>query len=111
MARQPRFQYPGALYHPPSQHGEKEALWIIKEGCQALGLPPNAIGLGMLKKTDPLKIQLAILLHSHTSVSNVWIADHLGSVRRSVSVGRATKEIIKNSQNLGRMLRCVIWPH
>jgi hypothetical protein len=34
------------------------------------------------------------------------IADHIGSVRRSVSVGRATKEIIKNSQNFGRMLRC-----
>jgi hypothetical protein len=101
------------LYHPPSQRGEKESLRIIKEGCQTLGLPPDAMGLAKLKKTDPRKVQLAILLRSHTSVSNAWISEHLamghpGSVSRSVSAGRATKEIIKNSQNLGAMLKCVL---
>jgi hypothetical protein len=66
-----------------------------------------------LRKTDPRKVQLAILLRTHTSVSNAWIAEHLemghpGSVSRSVSAGRTTRETLKNADKLGRMLKCVL---
>jgi hypothetical protein len=94
-------------------HGEKEALRIVEEGCQTLGLSAGASGLDKLKKTDPRKVQLAILLRSHTSVSNAWIAErlamgHPGSVSRSVSVGRSMKETVKDTLKLGKMLKCVL---
>ncbi|MDP3849584.1 MAG: transposase [Luteolibacter sp.] len=94
-------------------HGEKEALRIVEEGCQTLGLPAGASGLDKLKKTDPRKVRLAILLRSHTSVSNAWIAErlamgHPGSVSRSVSVGRSMKETVKDTLKLGKMLKCVL---
>lgn len=55
---------------------------------------------GRVEKTNLCKVQLAILLRSHTSVSSAWIADHLamghpGTVSRSVSAGQPTKEILK----------------
>ena len=94
-------------------HGESEALPLVREGSRHLGLPPDLSGLRALRKTDPRKVQLAILLRTHTSVSNAWIAEHLamghpGSVSRSVSAGRATKETLKNAEKLGRMLKCVL---
>ncbi len=94
-------------------HGESEALRLVREGSRLLGLPPDLSGLRALRKTDPRKVQLAILLRTHTSVSNAWIAEHLamghpGSVSRSVSAGRATKETLKNTDKIGRMLKCVI---
>jgi putative transposase len=94
-------------------HGETEALRLVREGSRLLGLPPDLPGLRALRKTDPRKVRLAILLRTHTSVSNAWIAEHLamghpGSVSRSVSAGRATKEMLKNADKLGRMLKCVL---
>jgi len=94
-------------------HGEKEALRIVKEGCRTLGLPSHASGLAALRKTDPRKVQLAILLRSHTSMSNAWIAEHLamghpGSVSRSVSAGRSSKDTLKSTERTGKMLRCVL---
>lgn len=94
-------------------HGEKEALRLVKEGCRTLGLPGDVSGLGELKKTDPRKVQLAILLRAHTSVSNAWVAAHLamghpGSVSRAVSEGRSTKETFKDTQKLGKMLKCIL---
>jgi REP element-mobilizing transposase RayT len=94
-------------------HGEKEALRIVREGSRTLGLPLDASGLAALRKTDPRKVQLAILLRTHTTVSNPWIAErlamgHPGSVSRSVSVGRSTKETLKSTEKIGEMLKCVL---
>jgi hypothetical protein len=46
-------------------------------------------------------------------VSNPWIAErlamgHPGSVSRSVSVGRSTKETLKSTEKIGEMLKCVL---
>ena len=73
---------------------EKEALRILREGIRHLGLPKSQAGLDVLRKSDDRKAQLAILLRTHTTVSNDWIAaklamGHPGSVSRVVSAGRA----------------------
>ena len=47
--------------------GEKEALRILREGCRTLGLPLNVSGLADLRKAEPRKVQLAILLRTHTT--------------------------------------------
>ncbi len=93
-------------------HGETEALRLVREGSRHLGLPPDLSSLRGLSKTDPRKVALAILLRTHTSVSNAWIAEHLemghpGSVSRSVSAGRATRKTLKNADELGKLLKCV----
>lgn len=80
-----------------------------------LGLPPNASGLADLRKSDPRKVQLAILLRIHTTVSNAWIAvqlvmSHLGSVSRSVSVGRSRKELQQSIKEVEMMLIRVLTP-
>ena len=73
---------------------EKEALRILREGIRLLGLPTSLSGLACLKKSDDRKVQIAILLRTHTAVSNDWIAaklamGHPGTVSRVVSAGRA----------------------
>jgi hypothetical protein len=65
--------------------------------------------LSRLKKSDGRKTQLAILLRTHTSVSNEWIAarlamGHPGSVSRTVSAGRTEKTMAKAVRNLENVL-------
>lgn len=50
--------------------GEREARRILRERSRMLGLPLNFSVLADLTKTDPRKVQLAILLRTHTTVSN-----------------------------------------
>ena len=90
-------------------HGEKEALRILREGSRHLGLPLSISGLSGLKKSDERKARLAILLRSHTAVSNDWIATklamgHPGSVSRVVSSGRSDKSIAGAVRKLENML-------
>jgi putative transposase len=89
--------------------GEKEALRILREGSRHLGLPTSLSGLNALRKSDARKAQLAILLRTHTAVSNDWIAaklamGHPGSVSRVVSAGRADKAMTSKLQPLESML-------
>ena len=89
--------------------GEKEALRIVKEGGPYLGLPLGERELAGLKKSDPRKMQLALLLRTHTTVSNVWIASklamgHPGSVSRSVAEARANKEMGNSLKKLENLL-------
>jgi len=89
---------------------------LVDGGSRILGLPPDAAGMGALRKSDPRKVQLAILLRAHTTVSNAWIAEglamgHPGSASRSVSAGRSTKETLKSTEKIGKMLKCVLWYH
>ena len=90
-------------------HGEKEARRILREGIRHLGLPPGLAELSRLKKSDGRKTQLAILLRTHTSMSNDWIAErlvmgHPGSVSWTVSAGRADKTMTKTIRNLESVL-------
>lgn len=90
-------------------HGEKEARRILLEGIRHLGLPPGLAELSRLKKSDGRKTQLAILLRTHTSMSNDWIAarlamGHPGSVSRTVCAGRADKTMAKTIRNLEAVL-------
>jgi REP element-mobilizing transposase RayT len=89
--------------------GEKEALRILREGSSQLGLPLSQTDLAALRKSDSRKVQLAIMLRTHTSVSNEWIAQklamgHPGSVSRSVSDGRADNTMLKSIKNIEKML-------
>ena len=89
--------------------GEKDALRILREGSGLLGLPLSKADLAALKKSDSRKVQLAILMRTHTSVSNGWIAQklvtgHPGSVSRSVSDGRADSKMTKSIKNIEGML-------
>jgi hypothetical protein len=89
--------------------GEKEALRILREGSGLLGLPVSKADLAALRKSDSRKVQLAILLRTHTSVSNEWIAQklsmgHPGSVSRSVSDGRADNTMGKSIKIIEGML-------
>lgn len=90
-------------------HSEKEALRILREGCRHLGLTTTTAGLRGLRKSDDRKAQLAILLRTHTAVSNDWIAaklamGHPGSVSRVVSAGRADKSMKGKLTSLEKML-------
>lgn len=90
-------------------HGEKEALRILREGARHLGFPPSLPELSRLKKSDERKTQLAILLRNHTSMSNEWIAGklamgHPGSVSRTVSAGRSDNSLAKKIRNLEMLL-------
>ena len=88
MVRQPRFQYAGAVYHVMARGNGGDVVFV------------NGV-------------QLANLLRTHTTVSNAWIAErlamgHPGSVSRSVSTGRSTKETLKSTEKIGKMLKCVL---
>lgn len=90
-------------------HGEKEALRIVKEGSRMLGLPLQQAELANLRKSDVRKVQLAILLRTHTTVSNGWIAQkltmgHPGSVSRSVTDGRADTKLTKIVKEIENVL-------
>jgi hypothetical protein len=90
-------------------HSEKEALRILHEGIRHLGLPTSLSGLACLRKSDDRKAQLAILLRTHTTVSNDWIAaklamGHPGSVSRVVSAGKADKSMTSKLRPLKSVL-------
>jgi hypothetical protein len=73
------------------------------------GLPLAKAELAGLRKIDVRKVQLAILLRTHTTVSNGWIVHklamgHPGSVSRSVTEGRADKKLIKAMEEIGNVL-------
>jgi putative transposase len=89
--------------------GEKEALRILREGSRHLGLPTSQSGLKTLKKSDERKAQIAMMLRSHTAVSNDWIATklamgHPGSVSRVVSAGRSDKSMLTKLSILKSLL-------
>ena len=94
-------------------HGEKEAKRILREGGRLLGLPTKNAELAILRKSDPRKVQLAILLRTRTSVGNDWIArnlamGHPGSVSRSVGDGKTDKGLLKAVKELEIMVNRVI---
>ena len=67
--------------------------------------------LAALTKSDERKVLLAILLRTHTSVSNQWIAEklamgHPDSVSRTFSASRTDKSMAKSIKKLETLLIC-----
>ena len=89
--------------------GENDALRIVNVGDPHPELPLGEPELAGLKKSDPRKVQVALLLRTHTTVSNVWIArnlamDHPGPVSRSVADARAKNEMANSLKKPENML-------
>jgi hypothetical protein len=94
---------------PVRDRGEKEAGRLLAEGARELGLPVDGSGLAKLRKSDPRKVRLAVLLRAHTTVSNEWIAEklvmgHPGSVSRLVAHCRSDRKGAAEVKKLGMML-------
>lgn len=84
------------------EHGEKEALRLLKAGWRMLGLPADAAAL---KKSDPRKVILAMAIRERTSIDNRWVAERLAmghptSVSRLVSAGRKDKQTLDEKDDL-----------
>jgi REP element-mobilizing transposase RayT len=94
---------------PIRDRGEKEAARLVSEGVRALGLPGDLQGLEKLRKSDPRKVRLALLLRTHTSVSNEWIVGklamgHPGGVSRLIADCRSDSESVGEVAKLSSML-------
>jgi len=64
-----------------------------------------------IRKGDPRKVAIAIIIKRHTSVSNLWMAERLGmghdrSVSRLIKHGKSDETIQKLCQKLRKMLPC-----
>jgi putative transposase len=87
-----------------------EAERLVRDGLAWLGLPIEREELSALRKGEPRKVWLAMLLRKRTVASNAWIAERLamgeaGSVSRLVGQGKADPEAVKKLKELEEMLK------
>jgi hypothetical protein len=87
-----------------------EAERLVRDGLSRLGLPVEREELSALRKGEPRKVWLAMLLRKRTVASNAWIAERLamgepGSVSRLVGQGKADPEAVKKLKELEEMLK------
>jgi putative transposase len=66
-------------------HGEQSALVLLEEGLRLAKLTKSE--LAGYRCTEPRKVLLACLLWKKTTVSQAWIAEHLG-MKNSANVSR-----------------------
>ena len=66
-------------------HGEQSALALLEEGLRVAKLTKDE--LAGYRCTEPRKVLLAALLWKKTTVSQAWIAEHLG-MKNSANVSR-----------------------
>jgi len=70
--------------------GEQQALALLEEGLRVANLAKEElVGLGC---TEPRKVLLAGLLWKKTTVSQAWIAEHLG-MRNAADVSRVIQRM------------------
>ena len=67
-------------------HGEQQALALLEEGLRVANLAKEELAASGC--TEPLKVLLAWLLWQKTTVSQAWIAEHLG-MKNAANVSRA----------------------
>ena len=96
---------------PLKHHGEMEAERLVVHALGLSGLPVAAAELAGLRKGDPAKVRVAILVRSRTTASNEWIAKrlgmgHPGSVSRLASAFGKEPKRIKEVQKLEALLKC-----
>ena len=101
--------------HAPASlqsHGEGEAEKIVKLGLDHFDLQLGSKqGQPSLRKGDPRKVAIAILVKTTTSVGNQWVADrlemgHNRSVSRLIREGKQDPEIKKLCRKFKKMLPC-----
>ena len=90
-------------------HGEAEAERLVGSALQLLGIADDRSELSRLKKGDPRKVIVAMLLRKRTTVGNAWIAErlemgHSSSVSRTVSEGLKNAGKVREMEKLGRKL-------
>ena len=69
MARQPRFQYAGAVYHVMARGDGGKQIFIRKEDHESF--------LYWLEKGDRRKVICAAIAKGRTAVGNEWLAERL----------------------------------
>ncbi len=109
MPRAMRYQNAGTVCHLMARGDGGKTVFETDEDRLAV----EALVRRKLRKVDGCKVLAARLVRKRSAAGNPWIAEHLamghpGSVSRSVSAGRATKETLKNTDKIGRMLKCVL---
>jgi hypothetical protein len=76
-------------------HDEREALGLLKQGLEALGLCEEE--LPELRKRDLRKRAIAWLIRRHTSVGNRWVCEHLFMGHPS-NLARYVSEVEKSKE-------------
>lgn len=109
MPRALRYQYAGAVYHLMARGDGGKADSETDEDRPAV----EAFVRMKQREVDGRKVLAPPLVRMRSAAGNPWIAEHLamgnpGSVSGSVSTGRATKETPKNTEKIGRMLKCIL---
>lgn len=73
------------------EHGVADAERLLRQALPASGLPTEPKELAALRKSDPRKAVVAILLRKRTAVSTGWIAERLAMGHAS-TVSRLAKD-------------------
>ena len=92
-------------------HDEAAAKELASQALEAVGLPVRTKELSELRKGDPRKILVALLLRKHTSVNNQWLSEclvmgHPAGVSRLVSSSRKQLKSRRKVSTLEEMLKC-----
>lgn len=87
---------------PLREHGTGEAERLLLIALPALGLPTTSGELASMRKADPRKAALAILLRKRTAVANGWIAERLAMGHAS-TVSRLIKDESTYSPTLRKL--------
>ncbi len=85
-------------------HDEAEAEALAKRALDAQNLPPDEKSLLKLRKGDPHKVLVAVLLRKHTSVSNRWLVERLAMGHPS-ALSRLMGDFRKKPENLKALRR------
>jgi putative transposase len=91
-------------------HDESGAEDLVRRALDMAGLPPESAKLAELRKGDPRKVLVAVLLRKHTSVGNRWLADrlamgHTAGISRLLGTFQLDGSNQKALANLEKMLR------
>jgi REP element-mobilizing transposase RayT len=91
-------------------HDESDAEDLASRALGGLGMPLETAALAELRKGDPRKVLVAVLVRKNTSVSNRWLGDrlamgHTAGVSRLLGEFRKEKESLKMLAEMEKMLR------
>ena len=89
---------------PLREHGVAEAERLLRVALPALELPASTEELATLRKADPRKAALSILLRKRTAVATGWIAERLAMGHAS-TVSRVAKDESAYSPTLRKLER------
>lgn len=93
------------------KHDEGAAEDVVQRALRLWDMPDGEGLREGIRKGDPRKVAIAIIIKRHTSVSNLWMAERLGmghdrSVSRLIKHGKSDETIQKLCQKLRKMLPC-----